>query len=118
MGEVYDVTSGRPFYGEGGSYSVFAGRDGSVPFITGKFTEEEANKSLTETLSAAQLKSLEGWRKFYADSEKYHLVGLLQGSLYDEHGNPTEELKTVRETIENYVPPPKRKRETTSTTEL
>jgi hypothetical protein len=114
MGEVYDVTSGRSFYGEGGSYSVFAGRDASVPFITGTFTAEEAKKSLSETLSAAQLVALEGWRKFYGDSDKYPLVGLLQGSLYDENGNPTDELKTVRDLIENYEPPPKKKRETTS----
>jgi predicted heme/steroid binding protein len=114
MGEVYDVTSGRSFYGPGGNYAVFAGKDGSVPFITGKFTQEEAQKSLTESLSAAQLVALEGWRKFYETSDKYPFVGLLQGSLYDEHGNPTEELKTVREMIENYEPPPKKKRETTS----
>jgi hypothetical protein len=114
MGEVYDVTSGRSFYGPGGNYAVFAGKDGSVPFITGKFTQEEAQKSLTESLSAAQLVALEGWRKFYETSDKYPFVGLLQGSLYDEHGNPTEELKTVREMIENYEPPPKKKRQTTS----
>jgi predicted heme/steroid binding protein len=110
MGEVYDVTSGRDFYGEGGPYSVFSGRDGSVPFITGVFTPEEAKKSLIDTLSAAQLVSLEQWRTFYADNEKYPLIGLLEGSLYDKDGNPTEELKTVRERIANFVPPEKKER--------
>ena len=114
MGEVYDVTAGRSFYGPGGNYGVFAGKDGSVPFITGVFTDEEAQKSLMETLSPAQLVSLETWRNFYEKTEKYPLVGLLQGSLFDEHGNPTDELKTVREMIETYEPPPKKKKETTS----
>ena len=111
MGEVYDVTSGRDFYGEGGPYSVFSGRDGSVPFITGVFTPEEAKKSLTDTLSPAQLVSLEQWRTFYADNEKYPLIGLLEGSLYDKDGNPTEELKTVRERIANFVPPQTKERQ-------
>jgi len=114
MGEVFDVTSGRPFYGEGGNYAVFAGRDGSVPFITGKFTPEEAQKSLTESLSAAQLVSLDGWRKFYAENDKYPLIGLLQGSLYDENGNPTEELKSVRDLIANFEPPARKKKDASS----
>lgn len=38
-------------------------------------------------------------RKFYADSEKYHFVGVLEGQLYDKDGNPTEELKKVQERI-------------------
>lgn len=114
MGEVYDVTSGRSFYGEGGSYHIFAAKDGSVPFITGKFTDDEAKKSLTETLSAAQLVSLEGWRKFYEEKDEYPLVGLLAGSLYDSEGNPTEELKAVRDMIDNYEPPSKKKKDTST----
>lgn len=113
MGEVFDVSSGAAFYGEGGSYSVFSGRDGSVPFITGVFTAEEAKKSLMD-ISAAQLVSLETWRKFYADNEKYPFVGLLEGRLYDKDGNPTDEMKTVKERIANFVPPVKKKRPTES----
>ena len=114
MGEVYDVTPGRSFYGPGGSYHVFAGRDGSVPYVTGKFTADEAKKSLVEALSPAQLVALDGWRKFYEEKDKYPFVGLLEGSLYDKDGNPTEELKTVRDLIANFEPPAKKKKETTS----
>ena len=109
MGEVFDVTSGRSFYSEGSAYSVFAGRDGSVPFITGVFTEEETKKS-TEVLSASQLSALDSWRKFYADSDKYKFVGLLEGRFYDKDGNPTEETKSAREKIANYVPPERKKK--------
>jgi predicted heme/steroid binding protein len=95
LGEVYDVSSGAKFYGEGGPYSIFAGRDGSVPFITGTFTPEEALKGL-DVLDSNQLNSLDNWRKSYEDNEKYPFVGLLEGRLYDNDGNPTEELTVAR----------------------
>ena len=81
-----------------------------IPFVSGVFTPEEAKKSLIDTLSSAQLVLLEEWRKFYADNEKYPLIGLLVGSLYDKDRNPMEELKTVRERIANFVPPQKKER--------
>jgi predicted heme/steroid binding protein len=95
LGEVYDVSSGAKFYGEGGPYGIFAGRDGSVPFITGTFTPEEALKGL-DVLDSHQLNSLDNWRKSYEDNEKYPFVGLLDGRLYDKDGNPTEELTAAR----------------------
>jgi predicted heme/steroid binding protein len=95
LGEVYDVSSGAKFYGEGGPYGIFAGRDGSVPFITGTFTPEEALKGL-DVLDSNQLNSLDNWRKSYEDNEKYPFVGLLEGRLYDKDGNPTEELIAAR----------------------
>jgi hypothetical protein len=95
LGEVYDVTSGERFYGKDGPYSIFSGRDGSVPFITGTFTPEEALKGL-DVLEPAQLNSLDNWRKSYEENEKYLFVGLLEGRLYDKDGNPTEELTVAR----------------------
>lgn len=99
MGEVFDVSKGREFYAEGG-YSVFAGRDGSVPFVTGKFTPEEADKSI-EILEPAQLKALDDWRAFYVkEKEKYPQIGWLEGYLYDKEGNPSELLQKVRIIVE------------------
>lgn len=95
LGEVYDVSKGGTYYAEGGPYSVFMGRDGSVPFITGVFTEEEAAKSLS-VLEPEQLYSLENWRDFYRDDDKYPFVGLLVGELYDKDGNPTQLLTESR----------------------
>ena len=37
LGEVYDVSEGTEYYAPGKSYGAFAGRDASVPFVTGKF---------------------------------------------------------------------------------
>jgi hypothetical protein len=102
MGEVYDVTAGKHFYSPGSSYSVFAGCDGSVPFVTGIFNEVEAAKD-TESLSMAQLGSLDTWRKFYEDEVPYPLVGLLVDHRWnDEVGNPTETKKIFLERLATY----------------
>lgn len=103
MGEVYDVTTGREYYGGGPvGYGIFAGRDASVSFVSGDFTEEGAKKS-TDTLTDSQLKSLDHWRKFYADHKTYFLVGVLEGRFYDKEGNPTEELKKLKERMSTIV---------------
>jgi hypothetical protein len=104
LGEVYDVTKGAGYYKKGMGYSVFAARDGSVPFITGNFTAEEAKKSILDTLSDAQLYALNDWRNFYEGEEKYPFLGLLQGEFFDEDGGPTETMTKIRTMIRNYVP--------------
>jgi len=75
-GKVYDVTSGRQYYGPGAAYSYFAARDASRSYITGCFREgcEEGMEGLTQE----QLKSLDEWAKFYDDHHTYLLVGYTQ----------------------------------------
>ena len=99
LGEVYDVSSGERFYGKDGPYRIFAGRDGSVCFMTGVFTEEEAAKSVT-ILSKDQLLGLDNWRQSYVDNEAYAFVGVLDGELYDGTGSPTPLLQQVRRDIQ------------------
>jgi predicted heme/steroid binding protein len=98
LGSVYDVSAGKMYYGEGGPYSIFVGRDGSASFISGEFTPEGSNKPLTE-FTPRQLKSLDDWRKFYEDDEKYHFVGFLEGDYYDKDGKPTAEMERIQEAI-------------------
>ena len=95
MGEVYDVSAGTDYYSEGKGYSIFAGRDATVSFVTGKFNEEEASKSI-EILTDEQIGGIESWRGFYETEERYPFVGLLKGYLYDENGNPSELLQRVQ----------------------
>lgn len=91
-------------------YSVFAGRDGVVPFISGKFTDEEAEKS-TDVLTDIEMFQLRtSWVKFYREEEKYPFLGKLIGKYYDEKGEPTEELIRVFTRWRDYVPPPPKQR--------
>lgn len=39
-GTIYDVSASPEFYGPGGSYHFFAGRDATRAFVTGCFTED------------------------------------------------------------------------------
>jgi hypothetical protein len=97
IGEVYDVTNGVEFYGPGSGYGIFAGRDASVTFVTGKFNEEEAKKGL-DSLSINELGALEHWRDFYEKNEKYQFIGLLvDPRYYNEEGKLTTALLEYRE---------------------
>ena len=90
-GNIYDVTEGKTFYGPGGPYHVFSGRDAPVPYVTGVFTEEEAAKSW-RVLEPHQLKELKHWLSFYKDKpDKYPQVGYLIGRFYTEDGVATKE---------------------------
>ena len=103
LGQVYDVSAGPEYYSSGSSYHIFAGRDATVPFITGNFTEEEASKS-TEELTAQQLYVMEQeWAQFYAKDERYHFVGYLCCRYYNEEGLPTEETLRVSERVKSYA---------------
>jgi membrane-associated progesterone receptor component len=99
MGRVYDVTAGSQYYGNKGPYKIFVAKDANVPFITGSFTDEEAQKPLV-SLTAQELYSLETWTDFYDKEEKYQFIGLFVGEMYDELGNPTEAHFKIKEMIE------------------
>mmetsp|Transcript_9790 Transcript_9790/g.16275 ORF Transcript_9790/g.16275 Transcript_9790/m.16275 type:complete len:212 (+) Transcript_9790:111-746(+) len=109
LGDVYDVTKGAQYYAEGSGYHVFAGKDGAVPFISGKFDDEEAEKS-TDVLKDGELFSLKGWVDFYRDEERYPFLGKLIGRYYDSEGNPTEEMDRIKQRWADYVPPVRKKR--------
>ena len=86
------MTVGREYYGPGNSYNVFAGRDATVPYITGKFNVEEGAKGL-DSLPMDKLLGIESWVEFYREDEKYPFQGLLvDPRYYDEDGNPTPAL--------------------------
>ncbi|KAH0541541.1 hypothetical protein FGG08_004016 [Glutinoglossum americanum] len=104
---IYDVSAGRAFYGPGGSYSFFAGRDASRAFVTGCFGEdltwdlrgvEEMFLPVGEDeegLSRGEVKvrreremreakrqvhgAVEHWVKFFEGSGKYFFVGKVVG---------------------------------------
>lgn len=80
-GRVFDVTPGRNFYGPGGPYQNFAGRDASRGLACGSFDEEMLTKDLhgpLDTLSdlgEEEMEALRGWEERF--NEKYLVVGKL-----------------------------------------
>ncbi|KAH7443860.1 hypothetical protein KP509_02G053600 [Ceratopteris richardii] len=92
LGSVYDVTKGRTYYGKGGSYNHFAGRDATRAFISGNFSGEGLTDSIIG-LSNIEVKRLIDWRSFY--SKTYFYVGKLVGTYYDASGKETKALRNA-----------------------
>lgn len=80
-GRVFDVTSGRNFYGPGGPYENFAGRDASRGLAFHSFDEDMLTKDLDgpldklEDLGPEEMESLKGWEERF--DSKYMVVGRL-----------------------------------------
>ncbi|KAI1438038.1 cytochrome b5 [Xylaria sp. CBS 124048] len=80
-GRVFDVTSGRNFYGPGGPYANFAGRDASRGLACHSFDEDMLTKDLDgpldtlEGLNDEDMESLQGWEERFLG--KYLVVGKL-----------------------------------------
>ncbi|ETS88160.1 hypothetical protein PFICI_01988 [Pestalotiopsis fici W106-1] len=80
-GRVFDVTAGRNFYGPGGPYENFAGRDASRGLACHSFDEEMLTKDLDgpldklDGLGEEEFESLRGWEERF--ESKYLVVGKL-----------------------------------------
>lgn len=76
-GEVYDVGRGRSFYGPGGPYGMFAGKDCTRALAKLSFDPEDFTSNV-DGLSQEELDKLEEWIEMFRD--KYRRVGrLLEG---------------------------------------
>ncbi|MBW2374717.1 MAG: cytochrome b5 domain-containing protein [Deltaproteobacteria bacterium] len=81
-GQVYDVTRGRDFYGPGGPYGMFAGKDCTRALAKVSF-DEEAKVSFDEELFTGdiaglephELDKLEEWIEMFEG--KYRRIGRL-----------------------------------------
>ncbi|KAI3760679.1 hypothetical protein L1987_51077 [Smallanthus sonchifolius] len=73
-GKIYDVSRSRMFYGPGGPYALFAGRDASRALALMSFESSDLTGDI-EGLSASELEVLEDWEAKF--EEKYVKVGQL-----------------------------------------
>ncbi|XP_054727284.1 membrane-associated progesterone receptor component 1 [Anastrepha obliqua] len=97
-GSVYDATKAKRFYGPGGPYASFAGRDASRNLAT--FNVEPNNKEEYDDLSdlnAMEMDSVREWEMQF--KEKYDLVGKLlrkgeQPTNYDDEEEDSSEIVT------------------------
>lgn len=80
-GKVFDVTPGKNFYGPGGPYENFAGRDASRGLACGSFDEDMLTKYLEGPLDDLhglgndEMQALQDWEDRFL--EKYLVVGKL-----------------------------------------
>jgi len=79
FGRVYDVSKGSRFYGETGTYWMFAGNDVTYSLSTGCKTEACVEKSASE-LTEKELKEGKRWLSFFHMHDKYPFVGKLEGN--------------------------------------
>ena len=70
---MYDVSAGPDYYGVGGGYHFFAGKDAARAYITGCFATHLTHD--LRGLSDTQIASLKTWVDFYENSPKYFYVG-------------------------------------------
>eukprot|EP00891_Asterochloris_glomerata_P008311 jgi/Astpho2/8311/e_gw1.00122.202.1_t len=75
-GKVYDVTEGKDFYGVGGGYHVFAGKECSRALAKMKISAEDCNDLLSDC-TVREMETLKDWETRFA--EKYGIVGQVGG---------------------------------------
>mmetsp|Transcript_25407 Transcript_25407/g.58636 ORF Transcript_25407/g.58636 Transcript_25407/m.58636 type:complete len:221 (-) Transcript_25407:516-1178(-) len=91
-GRVYDVSSGRKFYGPDGKYSTFAGRDVTKALSTGCLdpaclgSVDKLRKDDEFEMNDKTLDEGKKWIAFFESHDKYSLVGIM------EEGQSFEEL--------------------------
>lgn len=100
LGEVYDVTTGKEFYAPDHGYSFFSGRDATICFFTGEYTEEHLNEKSILDFQTHEIFAMDDWRSFYETHETYRFLGVLEGDYYDREGKVRPYLKEIREKIE------------------
>nr|GLL32766.1 probable steroid-binding protein 3 [Ipomoea trifida]GMD26309.1 probable steroid-binding protein 3 [Ipomoea batatas]GME21630.1 probable steroid-binding protein 3 [Ipomoea batatas] len=69
---IFDVTAGKSFYGPGGDYSIFAGKDASRALAKMSKNADDVSPSL-EGLSDKEIGVLTDWEKKF--EAKYPIVG-------------------------------------------
>jgi membrane-associated progesterone receptor component len=99
-GQIYDVSRSRMFYGPGGPYALFAGRDASRALALMSFDPRDLTGNI-DGLNASELEVLQDWE--YKFMEKYVKVGQLVGARKQietegaENRNKIQEDKQIEE---------------------
>jgi membrane-associated progesterone receptor component len=97
-GQIYDVTQSRMFYGPGGPYALFAGKDASRALAKMSFEPQDLNGDLTG-LGPFELDALQDWE--YKFMSKYVKVGTIKKAA------PAEDAPEATETTSAEAEPEK-----------
>ncbi|XP_063635917.1 membrane-associated progesterone receptor component 1-like [Cydia splendana] len=93
-GWIFDVTRGRRFYGPGGPYATFGGKDASRGLATFSVTSSDKEYDDLSDLNSMEMESVKEWEAQFR--EKYDLVGRLlkpgeePTNYSDEEGDETD----------------------------
>ncbi|XP_045492794.1 membrane-associated progesterone receptor component 2 [Colias croceus] len=74
-GWIFDATRGRRFYGPGGPYAAFGGKDASRGLATFSVTSSDKEYDDLSDLNSMEMESVKEWEAQFR--EKYDLVGRL-----------------------------------------
>ncbi|CAG7869741.1 unnamed protein product [Brassica rapa] len=88
-GQIYDVSQSRMFYGPGGPYALFAGKDASRALAKMSFEESDLTGDISG-LGPFELDALQDWE--YKFMSKYVKVGTIQKN--DGEGKESAEPST------------------------
>ncbi|KAF8672458.1 hypothetical protein HU200_049670 [Digitaria exilis] len=93
-GQIYDVSQSRMFYGPGGSYALFAGKDASRALAKMSFEPQDLNGDISD-LTPMELGSLNDWE--YKFTSKYVKVGTIRSAAPTEEGYASISPETQEE---------------------
>ena len=96
-GKVFDVTKGKRFYGPGGVYSAFAGRDATRGLATFSVEIRDDYDDISD-LNSVQMDSVREWEIQF--QEKYQYVGRLlkpgeEPTDYSDEEEPSQDQSTL-----------------------
>ncbi|KAK4481803.1 hypothetical protein RD792_012719 [Penstemon davidsonii] len=92
-GQIYDVSRSRMFYGPGGPYALFAGRDASRALALMSFDQNDLTGNI-EGLSDSEIEVLQDWE--YKFMEKYVKVGQLVTEKTSESKETGKEVESSK----------------------
>ncbi|KAJ6835055.1 membrane steroid-binding protein 1-like [Iris pallida] len=96
-GQIYDVTQSRMFYGPGGPYALFAGKDASRALAKMSFEEKDLTGDISD-LGPFELDALNDWE--YKFMSKYTKVGTIKKAVAVADGNASETAEASTQTTE------------------
>jgi len=104
-GQIYDVTQSRMFYGPGGPYALFAGKDASRALAKMSFEKEDLTGDISG-LGPFELEALQDWE--YKFMSKYVKVGTIKKTVPVTDGSSEEtsggDAATAAEPTEGTIP--------------
>uniref|UniRef100_A0A1J3CEZ3 Membrane steroid-binding protein 2 n=1 Tax=Noccaea caerulescens TaxID=107243 RepID=A0A1J3CEZ3_NOCCA len=96
-GQIYDVSQSRMFYGPGGPYALFAGKDASRALAKMSFEDSDLTGDISG-LGPFELEALQDWE--YKFMSKYVKVGTIQNKDGEAKESTTEPSEAKADTEE------------------